>query len=362
MVKAQPPDDDEIEMSLFGPGRGECCVLHVGSGEWLIVDSCVTQFGQPAALAYLESLGVPLNAVRWIIATHWHDDHIRGFAKLVQECAEARVFHSAALEKDEFTMLAALDSDSFTEGSSGVKEMWKTWTHLKSSGRSAPELASSDSRIYQRVANQVPNCEIWTLSPSSASLSEAIVGFSALIARPGQPKRAVPRPKRNPSSVVVWVRVGDAIILLGADLERSSDESRGWQAIASSSGRPGEKAHLVKIPHHGSEDAHDESMWNDLLVPQPIAGVTPFRQGSVHLPRDSDRTRIAGLSSQAWLTRDIATARPKRRSRAVNRTIEEATLRIERLSVEPGRVTFRRNATQATDWVVDTSPTAVQLS
>ncbi|MCY3968240.1 MAG: MBL fold metallo-hydrolase, partial [bacterium] len=304
MVTYQPPQDDEIEITLLGPGRGECCVLHVGGGEWLIVDSCVTQTGDPAALAYLESLGVAPNAVRWVVATHWHDDHIRGFAKLVEECSSARVIHSAALEDDEFMMLAELGADSFIEGSSGVKEMWNVWTHLKNSGRDAPQLASADYRIYQRSADLAPDREIWALSPSSASVADAISGFSALTAKPGQPKRAIPRPKRNPSSVVIWVRVGEAIALLGADLERSSDDSKGWRAIVNSNGRPSERAHVVKIPHHGSADAHDQAMWDDLLVPQPIAGLTPFKQGHVALPRDSDRASIPRQPSQAGLTRD----------------------------------------------------------
>ncbi len=357
----QAPEDDEIEISLFGPGLGECCVLHVGRDEWLIVDSCMTQAGQPAALTYLGSLGVSPSSVRWLVATHWHDDHIRGFAKLVEECSNARVLHSAALENDEFTMLAALDSDSLTEGSTGVKEMWKTWNHLKRMQRGAPELASSDVRIYQRPLDLSPNCEIWSLSPSNTSVSDALIDFSTQIAEAGQPKRAIPKPKRNPSSVVIWVRVGDVIALLGGDLERSSDVTKGWQAIVNSSGRPSDKAHMVKIPHHGSRDAHDQSMWNDLLVPQPLVGITPFKQGNADLPRDSDRARIVGLTSQAWLTRNNASARPRRRSRAVSKTIEEATREFERLSVEPGRVTFRCNATQPEDWTVDAPSPAIRL-
>lgn len=361
MVTSQPPEDDEIEITLLGPGRGECCVLHVGRGEWLIVDSCVTKAGHPAALSYLETLGVPSSAVRWVVATHWHDDHIRGFATLVEECPHAKVYHSAALERDEFTVLAALDADSLIDGSSGVKEMWKTWTHLKNSGRGSPELALSNLRIYQRPVDLFPNCEIWALSPSSAAVAEAIVGFSTLIAETGQPKRAIPRPERNPSSVVMWVRVGDTIALLGADLERSSDASQGWQAIVNSSGRPADKAHVVKIPHHGSKDAHDQSMWDELLVPDPLAGLTPFKQGNANLPRDSDRARIAGLTSQAWLTRDSATAKPPNRSNAVNKTIKEVTRQMKQLSIDPGRVTFRCTATQPDSWTVDAPSPAVRL-
>ena len=361
MVTHLAPEEDEVEVTLLGPGRGECCLVHVGRGQWLVVDSCVTEDGRPAALAYLESIEVPASAVRWIIATHWHDDHIRGLAELVKASTEATVIHSAALESDEFMVLAKVGSDSLVKGPSGVKEMWNTWTELANSGRGAPELARADYRIHLRSNGSVPNCEIWTLSPSGDSLASAISAFSSLVPIEGEPKGAVPRPKRNPSSVVVWVRVGDAVVLLGADLERSPSSSGGWQAIARSTGRPTERAHVVKIPHHGSEDAHDMAMWDKLLMQKPYASITPFNRGNVRVPRDSDRSRIAQLTSQAWLTRETTAARPVRRTSTVNKTIREATRRIERLSIDPGRVTFRCNAFNPRHWSVDAPPPAVQL-
>ncbi len=357
----EPPADGEVELTILGPGRGESCLVHVGRGEWLVVDSCVNESGQPAALAYLDSLGVPPSAVRWIVATHWHDDHVRGLANLVETCSAAKVIHSAALESDEFRILAAVGAESMVEGPSGVKELWRTWHHLADSGRSAPELARADYRVHHRKSGSAPECEIWALSPSGTALSLAVSEFSSLLASEGQPKRAVPRPKRNPSSVVVWVRVGAAVVLLGADLERSSDPSQGWQGIVGSTGRQTEKGHVVKVPHHGSEDAHDPAMWTDLLHPQPLAALTPFRQGNVALPRDADGTRIAQLASDAWLTHDTGPARAARRSRTVEKTIGEVTKRIERVSVNPGRVTFRCLAGDPSDWAVDAPSPAVRL-
>ena len=60
------PELDVIEVSLFGPGYGECVVLHLGAGEWVIVDSCLDhRTGQPATLVYLSSLGIdPAVAVK----------------------------------------------------------------------------------------------------------------------------------------------------------------------------------------------------------------------------------------------------------------------------------------------------------
>ena len=55
--------EDEIEVSVFGPGKGECIVLHVGSGRWVVVDSCIEP-GDSWSVAerYLRGLGVALES------------------------------------------------------------------------------------------------------------------------------------------------------------------------------------------------------------------------------------------------------------------------------------------------------------
>jgi glyoxylase-like metal-dependent hydrolase (beta-lactamase superfamily II) len=79
------PLRDEAEVSVFGPGFGECVVVHIGRGEWVVVDSCLdAESGRPVALEYLKQLGVDVaTQVSLVIATHWHDDHIWGFRRSV---------------------------------------------------------------------------------------------------------------------------------------------------------------------------------------------------------------------------------------------------------------------------------------
>ena len=85
------PDLDEIEVSLFGPGYGECILLHVGNNEWFIVDSCIDPISrEPVSLSYLQQIGIdPSIAVKQVIVSHWHDDHYRGIAKVVEACSSA---------------------------------------------------------------------------------------------------------------------------------------------------------------------------------------------------------------------------------------------------------------------------------
>jgi glyoxylase-like metal-dependent hydrolase (beta-lactamase superfamily II) len=75
-MRAVPPRADELEVSIFGPGYGECILVHLGRGQWMIVDSCRDQRNrrQPA-IKYLERIGCdPSEVVRVVVATHWHND------------------------------------------------------------------------------------------------------------------------------------------------------------------------------------------------------------------------------------------------------------------------------------------------
>ena len=72
------PSPDEIEVTLFGPGYGEAIAVHLGEGTWLLVDSCIDPVSRaPASGTYLEQIGVSVNQVLAIVASHWHDDHVR---------------------------------------------------------------------------------------------------------------------------------------------------------------------------------------------------------------------------------------------------------------------------------------------
>ena len=85
-----PPDGNVLEVTVIGPGYGECIILHIGNGNWVIVDSCLNNKSSPVALDYLRSLALnPGGVVRLVVATHWHDDHIKGIGKLVEVCDNA---------------------------------------------------------------------------------------------------------------------------------------------------------------------------------------------------------------------------------------------------------------------------------
>jgi glyoxylase-like metal-dependent hydrolase (beta-lactamase superfamily II) len=107
------PAADDVEVSVFGHGYGECVVVHTGGGHWLVVDSCtLRESGRPVALAYLDAIGVAPSSIRWIVATHWHDDHVAGIGAMFQAANEAAFIASSALRGKEFLALVDLHANA----------------------------------------------------------------------------------------------------------------------------------------------------------------------------------------------------------------------------------------------------------
>lgn len=98
------PANDEFELVILGPGIGESIVAHLGNDEWIIIDSCVFPgHDEPAPLLYLRQIGVDASqAVKRVLATHWHDDHIKGIGAVFRECQSAKFAMSGALADDQF--------------------------------------------------------------------------------------------------------------------------------------------------------------------------------------------------------------------------------------------------------------------
>ncbi|MCW9057285.1 MAG: MBL fold metallo-hydrolase [Gammaproteobacteria bacterium] len=317
------PPLDQLEVSLFGPGVGECIVIHIGNGEWVIVDSCKDSSGSPIALSYLSSLGVdPACAVKFIIVSHWHDDHIKGLAETVRVCEGARVVFSAALMKTEFlTLVDVINTPDalIDRGVSGLNEMDYVVKQLhrrilKNGGGKNSSLyltpATADKRLY--ISHDV---ELWCLSPSDGDFVNALSEFGSLTNQLSSRYRGViPSPTSNRNAVALWVTFGEIDILLGADLENSPHPDFGWSAIVNSSGRPRRKAAIFKVPHHGSKTAHNDDVVENVLSDSPISMLTTFNRGITPIPTQDDVDRIKAYSMNTFLTTPPKGKKPRRDS------------------------------------------------
>jgi beta-lactamase superfamily II metal-dependent hydrolase len=324
------PADKDVEIHLFGPGYGESVLVHLGFNEWMIVDSCVGRGStRPAATEYLESIGVDAaSAVKLVVASHWHDDHIRGLAAVVRLCRSAEFFCSSALfDRDFLTLMSAVTDRPMTRSGTGVDEFRAVIDELRARAKASGvrlagiglNFAEADKLLWQRKGSVGHPAFVVALSPSSAerllslkTLADLVKGIRT--SPTTRPQGRVPAVRPNNTAIALHVQVADATLLLGADLEeigRPPMQDCGWTAIASSTRRPERKSTLFKVAHHGSATAHCEAVWLAMLEPKPVAILTPFRRGSVQLPSKDDATRLRQRTSEAFITAPHASRRAK---------------------------------------------------
>ncbi len=331
-------------------------MVHGGDGRWLVVDSCIEQrTKRPVALWYLEKLGVPFERIEMVVATHWHDDHVRGLGQLVEQADNATLICSSALGFSEFleVVQAFGDEDPLftqTKRTGGILEMRRALAAIQERGSQHVKQVLADMRIMHDTTGH--HLELWALSPSQGELQLAQTTLRrdfqrALAQLPSgntsgsNPVGRLKAHRPNHSAVALWLRVGDHVALLGADLEETGNASLGWSAVIASTARPTDAAALVKVPHHGSATGHHQAFWSTLATPQVAGVLTPFVRGSVRLPKDSDVARLRGYCPRLYQTAPSTPASARHPKSAVRRTLDERTRSIKSLHTAFGHVRVR---------------------
>lgn len=327
------PRQNEIEISVLGPGYGECILIHIGSNHWFVIDSCIKS-GEtnPAALDYFDLINVdPSNAVKLVIATHWHDDHIRGLGQIFQACTNATFICSEALKCDEFLNLIRIygaDSSIETSGSDEFQtiiEELKKREKEKNGAQDILKFAVADRPLWNSsVEDDIGvNCSAHSLSPNDSALLASRLEFANIFPENISYKNNLPMLHPNQTAVVLLIEVEEFSILLGADLEENK-KHESWSIIINSKTRPQNKASFYKIAHHGSQNGDHPKIWDELLVKNPVAVLTPFSKGSVFLPTKQDIKRICSNTNEAYTTSPPGRKkRLKRDNRTVEKTIRE---------------------------------------
>lgn len=347
------PRANVFELSVFGPGYGESSTIHIGNNEWVIVDSCTNNpSSHPKPIEYLHTLGIdPAGTVKLIVATHWHDDHVRGLGAVLDACPGAAFSCSQALKSKEFLALTRRSASLLGKTSSGVDEFAHIVQILQERGMD-PEWAIRDRLLWRRPDASPFPCEIHSLSPSDAAITLAQNEIAKLLPEEG-PKRSVIMQGPNHTAVVIWIQLGEVHILLGSDLEETTDANTGWSVIVEANQRPQGRASMFKVPHHGSSNADQPRVWSEMLDEAPIAILTPFIRGSVSLPKSSDIERICQRTPHAFTTSAGVRRRSQRRSSTVERTIRETARRIHTALPSMGHVRVRGSTADRSDWTIE---------
>ena len=252
------PKPEEIEISVFGPGYGECIVVHVGSGKWAIIDSCLDKNSNPVSIAYLESLGVNVESdVISVSASHWHDDHVKGLAKTIEACVSAKFSLGAALRSDEFvTFLFDHEAQHTQKLDKGGTELLRC-LKLMAKGRRNVSPLMAGTLIFDFDQGELEHknrVELRALSPSGKDYTDFLKRIDRFYqSNHLEPKVRISDPNRNHLSVAMLLTIGNQSVLLGADLEQERAPNKGWNAVLVDRQDRPNSSHIFKIPHHGSK-------------------------------------------------------------------------------------------------------------
>ncbi len=341
------PKPQEIEISIFGPGYGECIVIHVGSGKWAIIDSCLDKQSNPVSITYLESLGVNVESdVISVSASHWHDDHVKGLAKTIEACESARFSLGAALQTKEFVAFLIDHEAQHTKLlDKGGTELLRC-LQLMAEGRRVVSPLMAGTLIFDFDPGELEHkkrVELRALSPSGKQYTD----FLKRIDKFYQSNHLVPKvrindPNPNHLSVAMLLTIGNQSVLLGADLEQERDPNKGWNAVLGDRQDRSNRSHIFKIPHHGSKNAHNDVVWKKMIKQPTWSVVTPWVKGGNNLPLESDIKRMKGFpQNTCHITSTGSTQSSYRADRETNKLIKKTGTTIDRCIFSDGRVSYR---------------------
>lgn len=367
-TRAIAPRPDEVEVSLFGPGKGESCLVHIGNGKWMLVDSCRDQkTGLIPPVEYLDKMDVDIETdLILIVATHAHNDHFAGIAEVFDRASSAKMAVSMALCKEEFHAL--LQHDEILAQRFGLRtSAYSEYRRLHEIAKQRFERTGSKlvRAVESRLLLELPSgtdaadfsVEVRALSPSDAAIDNATRKFlSAYPPIGGQ--IGVSRIDPNECSIALRVQIGEIVVLLGADL-LTGPPGCGWEAVLATA--PANPASLFKVPHHGSETSHHPRVWSEMLSPNPVALVAPFRAGRKRLPAPTDLERISEFTDQIFLTADPQLPAESKRVRTSAEKILTLASDVRDVWGMAGRITARR-VIGSTQWRTSTQPPAYALS
>ncbi|MHB8348634.1 MAG: MBL fold metallo-hydrolase, partial [Acidiferrobacterales bacterium] len=306
----------------------------------------------PASEFYLTRLGVDAKQVCCIVASHWHDDHVRGIANLATTYPNADFIISAVFNhREAAAFLAAYGGASSAGLARGAKELFSVISTRKNVSAVLHRSIVLEMTINKRTVLMT------ALSPVQAVFAQSIAHMAQYLPQKDQPINHIPELRPNLAAVALHIDLGDDAILLGADLEEH--ETFGWSAVVadqwSGKRRP---ATAYKVAHHGSVTGDCPDVWKNLLKPDPVACLTPFTHGNVRLPTDTDKGRVKHNAGHAYISSG-ASRRPDIDSRVLKR-LGDICKNLAQVDAGFGAVRLRKKI-GAISWGVELFESAVAL-
>jgi beta-lactamase superfamily II metal-dependent hydrolase len=352
-----PPKDNELEVTIFGPGYGESIVLHIPQIGWGIIDSCEYKTKNKSIVLPLEYLlnitTKPHPQLAFVILTHPHHDHCKGIDRILREYpgGTKRVCRYNGDGIREWQAYKTKKDTALKKVIQGLGYAFKSIDKAVESGAQFRRLGEMTTVFNENVnlnGYNSTNVRMLALSPSAISIQKYTEMLQKAIPGVGQRISKMDDDGHNLVSVALLLEFGKLQMIFGSDVETGSNKNTGWSGIISNKDCPSLWANLVKVSHHGSENGHNDSAWKEFCKKgSPLSLVTPFRKGSVFLPKNSDVDRIKADSQKVGVTNYIDSDSNLKRyySRNVTNCIENSVLiksmKIIKKATHPGIIRIR---------------------
>jgi competence protein ComEC len=109
----------KLEIHVINVGQGDCFLIIAPSGKKVLIDGGNTGRGAAVVLPYLKNLGI--TSLDYIIATHYHLDHIGGLDEVVNGLGGSSQIIKAVFDRGDF-----FNSGDFREYASAIRDKRKT--------------------------------------------------------------------------------------------------------------------------------------------------------------------------------------------------------------------------------------------
>lgn len=305
----------QLNVLIFGPGKGEAIVVVLPNDEVGAVDGCAwptddkTGDGNPAhefVYAWMKHVGVVKRAdqrLAFACITHMHDDHYPGFAALIKRYPPRFLWRTQAFTDRVFEVAAMTSSlDLPSPQATRLRFTIETLdevTKARTAGTEERTLAADS----QPLALPLENLSPVLIGPAGPAPHE-VNALAALVVKKMAAQQQLSHDP-NATSGALFLRWGDAVVLLAGDLLARVNSKRtddGWKLFAKYlRDNNVSRVQLVNAAHHGSEGAHDSVLWA-IMNPELVV-VTPFSHASgSQPPRPTDIERLLKSGSRVLVT------------------------------------------------------------
>lgn len=346
------PREDHLTLYLLGPGFGESLSVALPDGRWMVVDSCLYE-GCCLTAELLKSLGV--RTLHLLVLTHPDLDHLGGVDELVGGFDVLRLWRypgsgtlgdllSRLLEqaphadRRQRQLRRALEAVRTLEERNRAHEIGVTtgsWPPDKAAYQVTPIAPPPhDLHAYRKGLERA----LVEWKQGRPELAEGLKRFLLGTARGGL--RAGLR--SNALSVALSIGWKSHRLLLGGDVEYSSNPQSGWSGVLEIL-REDDREHLVrdcsivKAAHHGSDGAFCEEVWQLHAQQERVKHVlvTPFLRGRNPPPHTQALERMSLYSERLVMTATPKLVLPPRGWRETSRRRQAAHIPCVALVMAP---------------------------